>query len=84
MNTIRCKGPPVPPPEFPPTLVVSCREVERPAPLEPMRSTFCYKNAATYLTSAEVIERRRQWDAFERIEIIGHINTFPNNNYVIL
>jgi len=68
MNTIRCRGPPIPPPEFPPTLVVSCREVERPMPLEPMRSTFCYENTSANLTAADIIDRRKQWDTFERVE----------------
>jgi len=58
----------MPAPEFPPTLVVSCREVELPIPLEPMRSTFCYVNESKYLSGADVIEHRRQWDTFERIE----------------
>jgi len=37
-------------------------------PLEPARSTFCYKNTSSLLTSADIINRKQQWDTFERIE----------------
>ena len=70
MSCQSCKGLQPPAPAFPPTIILSCRECQRPAPLVPMRSTFCYDdtNKGKYLTNADRINRRRAWEIFEKVE----------------
>ena len=75
MSRPTCKGPAVPPPEFPPTITISCHEVPRPPPLVPMRSTFCYVNTSQYVSHADIIDNKRKWETFERIE---------NNDSIVL
>ena len=64
-----CRGPPQLPPLQPQTIVLSCREVPRPRPPTPTRSTFCFDlSGVQYKSRAELSDMRRQWETFERIE----------------
>jgi hypothetical protein len=64
-----CRGPPQVPPLQPQTIVLSCREVPRPLPPTPTRSTFCFDlSGVQYKTRADLSDLRRRWDTFERIE----------------
>jgi hypothetical protein len=70
MSCQSCKGLQPVAPAFPPTIILSCHECQRPAPLVPMRSTFCFDdtNKGQYLTNADRINRRRAWEIFEKVE----------------
>ncbi len=70
MSCQSCKGLQPAAPAFPPTIILSCHECQRPAPLVPMRSTFCFDNTnkGKYLTNADRINRRRAWEMFEKVE----------------
>lgn len=64
----RCCPPNTEKPEFPPTIILSCREVLKKQPVIPARSTFCFVNTQKFLSKGEIEERRYNWDTFEEIE----------------
>ena len=78
-----CPPPPPPPPLFPPTIILSCKEPYRaPAPL-PARSTFCYSTTGKFFSKQDLIDDKRRWETFERVENYNSIvreelaNTVP-------
>lgn len=70
----------------PPSIMIkTCRKETDTAPLEPLRSTFCFV-APKYLSKKDIMDRKRQWDTFETVEnrnsiILNQLaNTVPVEN----
>jgi len=66
----------------PPILFFSCREPIRPAPQEPLRSTFCFPGSTFFNQSLyDLGQLRNQWETFEKVENYNSIvlNNLANN-----
>jgi hypothetical protein len=63
-----CPPLPPPPPLFPPTIILSCTEPYRAPPPLPVRSTFCYSTTGKFFSKQELIDDKRRWETFERVE----------------
>ena len=77
-------------PIIPQPTIFSCREILRPAPETPFRSTFCYipPSSFIYKSRQDITDLKRQWETFERIENYNSIvanklaNTIPDDKQV--